>query len=86
MTHRTPKVDIVCEVLKLLRTNALSRTQIEQELGYPRVTVARYATVLEANGLLCSWRPDPSGLGGRQPRLYAVAPAWGGQAAAGGAR
>lgn len=82
-SHPTPRqrnrgLEIACELLKLLRTQALSRPQIERTLGYSQVAVARYARELEANGLLHSWLQDTEGRKGKSPRLYAVAPAWGG--------
>lgn len=78
-SQRSHKLDLACDILKLLRTQALDRVQIQRELRYSRGAIERYTKELQDNGLLHSWKPaDAEGLKGRVPRVFAVRPIFGG--------
>ena len=83
MSQRANKLDLVCDILKLLRTSALSRPQIQRELGYSQGAIERYTRQLLENGLLRAWTPEVEGVRGKAARLFAVPPTWGGLAGGG---
>lgn len=76
---RSQKVDLFCDVLKLLRAQALSRRDITRDLGYSAGAIDRYCKDMQAHGLLVSWVPAGSRVRGRAARLFTVVPAFGGR-------
>lgn len=80
---RGEQLDMLCEVLKLLRSQALNRLQIQAATGYAAGTVRSYTLALEAHGFLRSYLYKADDENGLAPRVYIVAPAWGGPTEAG---
>ncbi|MDT7834984.1 hypothetical protein [Aquabacterium sp. OR-4] len=73
--------ETVCELFKLLRSQWRSRAEIQRDAGLADKTVEKWCAELVANGMLVQrTRPDHEGRG-IAPVEFALAPAWGGQAA-----
>lgn len=70
-----------CEVMKVLRTTAMTIDEIRLEAGVQPNTAVVWTRELVAQGILVSRTGcKPDGRRGVAPAVYAVAPAWGGVA------
>lgn len=74
MSRQSP-TGMGCELMKLLRHNALTRLQIAELLGWSIRSAARWTREYEAHGLLLVERA-PGAARGRRPMLYTLAPTW----------
>lgn len=85
MPKQTPTGPVIlCDLVKLLRSQWLSRPQIAKELGVHENTCRTWVAELTANGMLREMqaeRRDQPGAG-RTPMIYSLSPEWGGQAGA----
>lgn len=82
MSTATPHTyaELMADLFKLLRTQWLTRSQIAAALQVTEQTASRWVGELSANGMLLD-RPDSKYTGpGNAPRLFTLAPQWGGQA------
>ena len=73
-----------CEMMKLLRDQALSRQEMADLLGWSATSAEKWTRRYEAHGLLVATRAPgipATSKGGPVPMLYTVAPAWRGPAA-----
>jgi len=76
--HRSRGVDVYCDIMKLLRTQALSRPQIAGVLEYHLQSVSNRVKELEDNGFLRSFLTPPAN-GKKAVVLYTVTKVWGGK-------
>lgn len=70
-----------CELLKVMRSRWLTRSELEAELTLHEGTVARWVTEYETHGVLVG-RPRPKAsphTTGRASIEYSLSPQWGGQ-------
>jgi len=81
--HTGSHCDTVVEFLKLMRSGWHTQAEIQQEMGWCEITVARWVKEMHANGLLDA-REGERRIGrrgkwpGRVPTVYTLASEWGG--------
>lgn len=74
--------DAICELFKLLRARWLTRREIAESLGLSLATAYRWVKALTEHGILREAKgvkPNKR-IGGRAPRVFSLAPEWGGEA------
>lgn len=82
MGERQPVAAMCCELFKLLRDKAMTRRQIEVELGWANVTVTKWVAELHANGFLVASVGVRRGhTKGKLPVVFALSSEWGGKSA-----
>lgn len=69
--------DRFCEMLKLLRSDAMSSRQLAEEIGAGEDRTMARLKDMEARGLLCSG-VGPKSPRGSPPTVFWVSPQWGG--------
>jgi predicted ArsR family transcriptional regulator len=80
-----PAPVILCDLVKLLRAQWLSRPQITNEMGIHENTCRFYVAEMTSNGLLREAKSNTRLDGkayGRKATIYSLSPEWGGQAEA----
>lgn len=78
---KKPPCEMTVEFMKLLRSGWHSQFQIQNELGWCEMTVARWVKEMAANGMIVSRVGERRGDSpGRAPTVYTLSAAWGGAA------
>lgn len=73
-------IDVACEILKLVRSEPLTQTQIASALDLAPMTVQRYVKGFCEHGFLDrTTGPEPLSRNNLKPVLYALSPNWGGK-------
>lgn len=71
-------IDDLVDLMKLLRSQALSRIEISDQMSVNYNTAARWVKEMTAQGLLVETLGEPTGKLGRREMVYRLSPQWGG--------
>lgn len=78
---KRPPCEMTVEFMKLLRSGWHSQLQIQTELGWGEMTVARWVREMSANGMIISRIGERrSDTPGYAPKVYSLSQDWGGTA------